>query len=352
MKIALLNLPFDNNYGGNLQRYALMKVLAGMGHDVTHLYTRGTWSTPWKVAVWRMLSDLKHLHRPVGTLKETNFRKSFDKRCSVVEPFYKRYVKHTHAIHTKEELKDYQSYDAYIVGSDQVWRKSMMWLMSLNTMFFDWVTNKEAKKIAYAVSMGTDENEFSKEDIDELCPLYKQFDAVSVREVSALKTLKDFGWDSPVAVQTLDPTLLLLKEDYLQVIRQGKTKPSNGNMFCYVLDTDESKLKIMDDMAKERGLKPFVLGIEGSNNVSIEQWLRSFVDAEYVVTDSFHGLVFSLIFNKPFKLMVNPRRGMARFESLLSTHEVNIKNPDWNKINNNIVKWQNQSLNFLTNSLK
>lgn len=352
MKIALLNLPFDNNYGGNLQRYALMKVLEDMGHDVTHLYTRGTWSTPWNVAAWRVLCAIKHRHRPAGILRETDFRKSFDKQCRAVEPFFKRYVKHTRAIHTKEELESYQNYDAYIVGSDQVWRKSMSWLMPLRTMFFDWVTRKEVKKIAYAVSMGTDENELTQEDIDSLTPLYNQFDAVSVREVRALKMLKGYGWNSPAAVQTVDPTLLLSKVDYIQLINQGKTKPSKGNMFCYVLDIDENKQKIMEDIAKERGLKTFVLGIDGSGSVSVEQWIRNFADAEYVVTDSFHGCVFSIIFNKPFKLMVNPRRGMARFESLLSTLAVDPENPDWNKINNNIENCRNLSLDFLKDSLK
>lgn len=86
-----------------------------------------------------------------------------------------------------------------------------------------------------------------------------------------------------------------------------------------------------------------------NDNVSIEQWLSFFDEAEYVVTDSYHGLVFSLIFNKPFYLIRNSFRGNARFDSLLSTFGLNgdVQNLDWNICNKIISDYKDKAIAFL-----
>lgn len=320
MKIALLNLPYDNNYGGNLQRYALMKVLQDLGHDVTHLNLRFHYYLPWyKIPyVYTKRFILKYmLGRNQKIFQELYSHQEYDKRCAITEPFYQKYIKHTEAITDLKQLKRYLDFDVYMVGSDQVWRKRIAGKY-LRSMFLDFLPSKMiAKRIAYGVSLGVAENELGEDEINQLSELYSRFDAVSVREDSALDLFKQYGWMTPKAIQVLDPTILLCKVDYLKLIENGNTIPPEGNMFCYILDKTEEKNRLIQEKAEELRLKPFSLGLQDDRPASIEQWLRSFADAEFVITDSYHGLVFSIIFNKPFYLINNEFRGNARFENLL-----------------------------------
>ena len=353
MKIALLNLPYDNNYGGNLQRYALMKVLQDMGHDVTHVNLRFDYHLPWykKLFSYTKRMILKYLlGRSIKINQERFARQQYKKRCAVTDPFYQRYIKHTEPITDLKKLKELDGFDAFVVGSDQVWRKKIAGKY-LGTMFLDFLpADTTAKRIAYGVSLGVSEKELSQKEIDRLLELYKRFDAVSVREDSALDLFKVYGWNNPQAIQVLDPTMLLTKDDYLKLIENGNTVPSKGNMFCYILDKTEEKSQLIVEKAEELQLKPFELGLKDDKPASIEQWLRSFADAEYVITDSYHGLVFSVIFNKPYYLIDNPFRGNARYKSLLKIIESNNEN---NQFINPIVfqTYRNNSLSYLASVL-
>ena len=95
---------------------------------------------------------------------------------------------------------------------------------------------------------------------------------------------------------------------------------------------------MIQETAQKLDLKPFYITI--NENISIEQWLRAFHDSKYVITDSYHGLVFSIIFNKPFLLLENEKRGNARFESILKMFNLkaNSEKYDWNYINLTIKK--------------
>lgn len=324
MKIALLNLPYDNNYGGNLQRYALMKVLQDMGHDVTHINLRFHYHLPWYKTPYLYTKRiiLKYVFgRSIRINQERYSQQEYEKRCSITNPFYQKYIKHTEPITNLKQLRQHLNFDAYVVGSDQVWRKRIAGRY-LKSMFLDFLPrDTKVKRIAYGVSLGVAENELNEKEIKQLTELYCRFDAVSVREDSALELFKQYGWREPQATHVLDPTMLLKKEDYIALIERGNTVPSNGNLFCYILDKTEDKRILISQKAEEQHLKPFELGLD--KPACIEQWLRSFADAEYVITDSYHGLVFSIIFNKPFCLILNKFRGNARFLSLMETLCVN-----------------------------
>lgn len=358
MKIALLNLPYDNNYGGNLQRYALMKILQDMGHDVTHINLRFHRQLPWYkkpfVYVKRLLKKiLLNHHTHINQEKELN--ETYKQLCSVTDSFYEKYIEHTDVITDIKELRNLTGYDSYIVGSDQVWRKKIA-NKYLQTMFLDFLSNdKSSKRIAYAVSMGTTENELNSKEIFYLGALYKRFDAVSVREQSSLSLFETYGWTDPEASVSLDPTLLLNKEDYIALINNAKTKPSEGKIFCYILDDSKEKQKLIEDKEKELEMISFRISLKGNNSVSIEQWLRSFNDAEYVITDSYHGLLFSIIFRKPFYLFKNQYRGNARFDSVLDTFgfsaDADNSEFDWNQLSNQLDDKRNQSLAFLSKVL-
>lgn len=354
-KIALLNLQVDHNFGGHLQRYALITALQHLGCDVVHLNTRFPSSKKpllkiLKGGVKRLL--LYPYYAITRSSKYLPFRlfKYYFYHEPATEAFYDKYIPHTSRIFSYEELAQYTNFDCFIVGSDQVWRKSIASNYGLFTYMFDYLSNDKSI-IAYGASLGTSNNELSNTDVERFRELYSRFKAVSVREISGLDLLDSYECSSPKAECVLDPTLLLTPEDYNRIINSAKTNPLKEQIFCYILDEDEQKKKCIQDIAKEKGYEYSIWTRD--KNYTIEQWLRSIRDAKLIITDSYHGLLFSLIFNKEFRLLRNDYRGNARFESIASTLGVNLdaEQQDYIKINKNIANQREQSLRFLENSL-
>ena len=353
MKVALLNLPIDDNYGGNLQRFALVKVLQSMGHEVTHLLTMRKF-TLWKlqslVNIPKRIIRQFIFKQKISILRETTDQKKNIEAYNRIKPFYDKFIKHTAPINDYKSIKKYNCFDAYIVGSDQAWRKWIVQPFPLKMFLWDYLPST-AKKIAYAVSLGNSEPELDKIEAETLRKYYNQFSAVSVREKSALDVLGYYGWTTPKAEWLADPTLLLKKEDYLDVINNAETTPMDGDMFCYILDSTQEKMDFIASEAISRNMKPFTTGL---HEISIEQWLRNFNDAKFIVTDSYHGFVFSLIFNKPVKLFLNKFRGNARFESLFELFGITKAQEsfDWCKINSILANERDKSIKWLKHSLK
>ena len=348
-KIGLLNLPVDNNFGGHLQRYALMDVLRSQGVDVVHLNCRpiNSFKSVYKV-VRCFIIEFARFFKGFITRKydwhDLRYLKYFLRRDPKTEQFYEKYVEHTKRIYSKKELVSYLDYDAYLVGSDQVWRASMVnYEYGIDTYFFDYIP-KTKLRYAYGVSLGTQTGDYSDEEIKRLSALYCAFEMVSVRETQAKSIFDDYGWSEPLAIKVLDPTMLLDKEHYRNLVKNIYTKKSPGNLFCYILDETEEKRSKIEEIAAQKQLNPFYISLK--TNCSVEQWLRSFMDAKFIVTDSYHGLVFSLIFNKPFYLMYNKQRGNARFESLLDLLGISGEETifDWNAINAHIYQEKIKSL--------
>ena len=247
---------------------------------------------------------------------------------------FMKYIPHTFEVRNISEIKkllNSGNYDAVVVGSDQVWREGVTHSIGCENFFLKFVPD-DIKKIAYSVSMGTNKNEYSAKQTKKLAMLYARFDAVSVREESALKMFQENGWISPKAEWTLDPTLLLSSDDYLTLIkaREDVSDITTGKIFCYALDMNESIKNELDSC----GLPYVVNGLLDAGIVSIEQWLNNIRCCDMVITDSYHGVVFSIIFGKKFKFMGNVRRGNDRVESLM-------------KVINNIKVMEDSSLNYL-----
>lgn len=156
MKIALLNLPFDNNYGGNLQRYALIKVLQGMGHEVEHINLQCDYSLPWYKYPYSIPKRIikKYLlgEKKVDVLLEKHnedIRKIIDANALA---FYEKYIPHTFEVRNVSGIKkllNSGNYDAVVVGSDQVWREGMTHSIGCENFFLKFVPD-DIKKIAYS----------------------------------------------------------------------------------------------------------------------------------------------------------------------------------------------------------
>lgn len=357
MKIGILNLPFDNNYGGNLQRYALVKVLQDMGHDVECIFMYPQYRLPWyKIPYSYPKRYIKKLlgksSMPIRLEKMCAL--NAEKKNKLSLQFYNKYIPHTAKITTMKELKRIADgrYDAFIVGSDQVWRADMTKRLKTENYFFDFLEESSTKRIAYAVSLGTDVP-YEKSLVKKLTPLYKRFASVTVREYSALDLFKSYGWQMPKAQWVLDPTMLLPQEHYKSLIESAQTTNyTEGKIFCYILDKNGNTQKIIDDKKKNWGLECYEMGLQNSITVSIEQWLRNVMQSKFVITDSFHGVVFSILFNRPFIFVGNKKRGNARIESLYKMFDIvkdKTETIQWQQINILLEQWRERSFNILIN---
>lgn len=320
MRIAIVTLPLHTNYGGILQCYALQTVLERMGHDVRILskpqYGRSYYII-YPLAVCKRLFKRFLLGKDVAIFKTPHqiIRKQTDRFIYKYIHQYKKRV---------WTSKIASHFDAFVVGSDQVWRPA--YFHPIEEAFLSFLGDSGVKRIAYAASFGVDNcEEYTPEQLKQCSQLLKKFNAVSVRESSGIPLCREY-FDVKVE-QMLDPTLLLDADDYRVLIRKGKTTPSKGNMLVYMLDKSEEKIALVNQIAEEKGLTPFELDspdeqredipLKKRVKMSVEQWLRSFDEAEFVLTDSFHGCIFSIIFQKQFVVMGNKERGLSRFNSLL-----------------------------------
>lgn len=326
MKIAILSLVLHENYGGILQSYALQTVLERMGHTVEVLNRPPAYpSTNWKEVPKRIVKKL--LGRDEVIFKELRYKREAATLNKAVWDFRKKYI-HERIIKDFSEINE-SDYDCIVVGSDQVWRPKYFksqWGCGIENAYLSFTKGWNIKRIAYAASFGVDEWEYTEEETRLCKEAAKMFDVITVREDSGVElVIKHLGLE---ATQVLDPTMLLEKGDYINLFEAAKTPQSEGTLLNYVLNPSNDKKAFIKRVTKERNLKPFSINnrlvkqnlpFEERILPSIETWLRGFYDAEFVITDSFHACVFSILFEKPFVAIGNKKRGMARFKSLFGS---------------------------------
>lgn len=366
MKIGILSLVLHTNYGGILQSYALQTVLERLGHEV-YVFNREQQydKTRWKYIPKRFVKRI--IGRDVVIFQEAKYKKEAPIICQYIWNFRKKYI-HEYIIKSFDEIKK-MNLDAIIVGSDQVWRPcyfKSQWNVGIENAFLSFTRDWNIKRIAYAASFGVNDWEFSNQETQLVAEAGKLFSAISVREDSGIKLLKEkLNLDS---IQVLDPTLLLSRDDYVKLIENASVGKSSGNLLTYILNPSSKKTTFINEVAEAKGLIPFSVNnsnvkqtapIEQRIMPSIEKWLQGFNDAKLVVTDSFHACVFSIIFNKPFIVLGNHERGNARFDSLLKLFDLQDNlavDPDKYKFNHissscaeckKIEDLRNQSIQFI-----
>lgn len=325
MKIAILTHPLRTNYGGILQNYALQKYLIKLGCEpctleLPVLPSINIWKYP-LVIIKRIILRIFMNRKDIIVFYEKRYKRDYEVFTQFTRHFVSEYIK-TLAIENFEKDINSSSFDAYIVGSDQVWRVGNM----LYHYFLDFTSMWDVKRISYASSFGLDYWNYTKLQTKKCAYLAQQFDAISVREDSGLTLCKEFlNVDS---VQMPDPTFLLAKGDYVSLINRSRTHKTEGNLFVHFLDNNKQKEMIISNIVSKYGVTPFKVNqkeheedlskpIEQRIQPPVEQWLQAFEDADYVLTDSFHATVFSIIFNKSFRVISNQERGLTRIKSLL-----------------------------------
>ena len=399
MKVGILTQPLTNNYGGLLQAYALQTTLERMGHEVVILnrpmpFVPDVANDAFVPTVIRMMKNcVKFLmHKPLIKVYHELLPHQHIVANRLTEIFIVTYHHKSPDFSTTESLAAYcrkQGFDAYVVGSDQCWRP--LYSPCLPNYYLDFAKDWDVKRISYAASFGVDHWEYSDDETRLCASLAQKFDAVSVREESGIALCKEYlGVD---AVHVLDPTMLLDADDYNTLVQDFNPNIFNiapehrvkttldvkdKKLFCYVLNMNAQKQAFIQTVSKAKGLTPiecmpkdfraqevFEKCPDDCTFPPVELWLQSFLDSEMVIADSFHGTVFSIIYNKPFWVLANPDRGMARFHSLLRMFglEERLVTPDklvtldfdapidWSSVNARREELKQKSLAFLKGNL-
>lgn len=296
MKVGIITLPFEANYGWAVQMWALYHTIESLGHEPVIINRK--WNTQ-------------------DNRLSTRFKRSI--YYNIICRRFKRFVDNefqsmTKVVRTKEETsKVAESFDAVITGSDQVWRIENTRLAGFD-FFLDFVSNAKTKRISYAASFGKDTWQGSPEETTKVKDLLQRFDYVSVREDTGVNLCSQLF--NVHATHVLDPTLLLDSKDYNSILGEPT---ENRELVTYILDSTEEKKSLIKSIATKHSLSTVNLYPESmySYYKSVYTWLEKIRDARYVIIDSFHGMVFSILFSKQFVVLANEKRGLTRFTSLL-----------------------------------
>ena len=325
MRIAIITLPLHGNYGGILQNYALQTVLKRMGHKVETIVQ------PWQLhlPVWRMpLAYGKRivkkylLRRRARLFYEGWYNRTQPMLLKNMRRFVSKHIA-TREVKCFSDIREGE-YDAFVVGSDQIWRPIYSY-KPITLAYLDFAKDwNNVRRVAYAASFGTDKWEYTPKQTEQCAALARLFDGVSVREEAAVKTCQKHLHCE--ALHVLDPTMLLKAEDYVSLFEGQSLEEPRGQLLTYVLDETPEKARIIREVAErhhyevyransryEDGFAP----LEERVQPPVEQWLKDFHDARFVITDSFHATVFSILFGKPFVVIGNADRGLSRIHSLL-----------------------------------
>lgn len=349
MTIAIITQPLMSNYGGLLQNWALQKVL----HI---LYPNAN------IITFDQVDALAPLYLRIGSkIKKFIFNRKSVYRYDKFQKFRDSQILTTTKAKNAKELKRLDRIykpDVYIVGSDQVWRPSMV--MNLENNFLCFTQCK--KKVAYAASFGEDRLILNSKQLQQCTKLIKAFTAVSVREKSGVDICNNcFNLE---AVHVLDPTLLLEDQDY-----DNLTEPVDipkPFTFTYILNSTVHKRTFVENMIGHGTELNALFDYHGNNRqnkLSVGQWLWGLKNSEFVICDSFHGIAFCVIYKKDFYVIDNPQRGSSRIFSILellgledrlvsnSSQVLSLPPIKWDQVYDLLNKNKEYSLKFLNMSI-
>lgn len=340
--VGIINFHYENyNYGANLIAYSLSEAVKKVGYN------------PY-IIDFDPFKEFDPLER-YRTIEFLNFRK--------------KYLNMTPRFRNKDELNILTDYlDMYITGSDQVWRKQITGA-NIETYFLDFAKGKN--KISYAASFGTNDFEGNEEETEDCKVLLKSFYNISVREEEGQKILSNrFGQESTLV---LDPTLLLKKEEYEKLITETYDEKIDVAVY-FVMDHENT---ILNDKNFARLFpKKKIVNIKGNTETlgtttifkynSISKWLDGIRKCEYLVTDSYHGVIFGTIFHKKIICIGKKSKALSRFKTLFNNLKGNLESIIFSSLNSvkstetainyeeidaNIEKLRESSFAFLQNSL-
>jgi hypothetical protein len=293
-----------DNYGSQLQCYALQQVLRQLGYDPFLIkYDRAKISKTRMIFHWLSVLFTLQLSRVIKSVAQrtTNFKtKTIDRGF---DRFMEIHIKSTEMIYSLAELKNNPPQaDYYVCGSDNIW-------MNYDKGYFLEWGNISIPRIAYAPSFARES--ISKNFRNKLSRSLKRFAVVTVREESGVEICRQAGHKNVLVVP--DPTLLLTQQDYFQLypsVDKNKYVSEKYLLFYLLSEKTDIDFDAIISFAKQRGVKLICVQANGNYRTmseefvtvypTLSEWLFLMANAEYVLTNSFHGTVFSIIFNKKF----------------------------------------------------
>lgn len=310
MKIGILTYHRSHNYGALLQAIALRVVLQDAGHQVSYIdYWPNYQQHRYLLFSWKwMMKTQKGILGKIRYIKCCAINYKYRRqRIIVFNSFISEYI--------KPYLSScYDSYDIIIHGSDQVWRKQPE-INTFDSFYFGKYDIKTGKKISYAASMGfLPEND---SDFEVLKDNISYLDAISVRENNLADFVSKLGYTN--VRQDLDPTLLLTSVRWKHFF---KIRNSNNSYVLYYKLKDTFDIDKINVFAKAHGCDTKIISGKDKHGKTVDNiedpkfFLELLSNSDYVFTSSFHGLVFALLFHKPFYVSFNK---IDRAYSLLSS---------------------------------
>ncbi len=311
-RIGLLTLPLHTNYGGILQIAALYNLLVGQGRKVTLIR-----AAPARPAIAQLISAVLKIIPFQNVAGVRGRALAAAKHRAFIDTYLpnRTPILRTKAALNAEARK--RGFDAVIVGSDQVWRPDFSQGVDFRHYLLDFV-DEGVRRVSYAASFGRSEWQDAAMT-QEVRALLARLNTITVREDSGLDICaRTFGRDDAELV--LDPTLLMPTAFYEAMLPSNLLSQSSvPTLMKYVLDASDDLLRLENSAMRILGPSARSGGIyldRQSRQASVPEWLAAFRNADLVVTDSFHGMAFSIIFRKQFVALVNEERGSDRFTSL------------------------------------
>ena len=319
-KIGIITFHRSFNYGSVLQAYALQKYINSnqLGEakviDFFYEYDYKQYnlfrSYLYSAQIKSFFADLYYLKRNI-------------KRMHNFEEFIEKYIPLTQKQYTNNmQMKELnKNFDAFICGSDQIWNLEIT-QGGEPAYFLDFVESNNIK-IAYAPSMA--HLTFDNLNEKKISNYLKSFDALSVREESTKKFIAKFT--DQIVNTVVDPTLLLKKDDYEEILESIQ---ETDYIFVYMLENNDELLAYVKKMSIHTGLKVIYISkkqyknISNAKNVygaSPKSFLTYIKNADFIITNSFHATVFSIIFEKKF-VTFKTKKSFARMVDLLEKLEL------------------------------
>lgn len=342
-KIGIITLNGYENYGNRLQNYALQEVLKNYGYSVDTIVFEEIVKDKEQNKLLKLKSkSIKELITSfkLRTINRSTYN-SIKIRLEIFKEFTNKYINEVKyfvvdkkKLHTNFEFN--YKYDYFIVGSDQVWNPNFI---DNEDIYFLRFTEKD-KRISYAASFGISELPLMYKNMYK--NVLKDMKYISVREEDGARITKELI-NTNVSVH-VDPTLLLSKEQWLKVAVKAKNKPQNRYLLTYFLGgIPDTYNKQIQDLARNNSLEIINLGEileKDTYRTGPGEFLDYICDSSIFCTDSFHGAVFSILFERPF--IVYPRQGSismySRINTLLDKFNLNHRKIENVKLDKEIMK--------------
>lgn len=368
-KIGIITYHYVPNYGASMQAWALQKHLTNLGHEVflidyrpSHLTTGGWFHFPRDR--WTLRANLVITYQKVMGLKQ--WLKGDGGKRLRFEQFHQKHLNLSDRSYrsNRQLRKNPPQADVYICGSDQIWNASEQFGID-SSYFLDFVP-KGIRRISYAASFGRPKvhTRFESATAD----LIRSMDAISVREQSGVGIVKELS--DRDAEWVPDPTLLV-NDGYPEAVLP--TDQADDYIFSYTLRSRDLVSNTERQMAAATGLSvvsPMTLAASGEGAPGPLEWLGYIKAAKYVITNSYHGTLFSIIFRKPFVFvgLSGAKAGFnERAKSLLS--RLNLADrivseydedqlsaimkcvPDWGSVAEEVCGWREEATQFINESI-